>query len=349
MFGRLRAPRATIYLSLACAFAAPVGAQARAPRVALILDQESPRFQPLVEATQREIRGFFRPGEIELLPPRAADGTTAGVGVLLTAPIRDSSVSVVVTLGSISSHLLARSGSPSKPAIAGTIIDASWQAISQREGASGVRNLAYVDQSYPVGSTLGDFHRLIPFRRLAIVLDQDLLQGIPHPEGQRHQNWFASPRAQAVIVAAGDRVDEILAAIPAGVDAVYLTPLPAMSEGEYARLIAELNARRLPTLSYIADPDVRFGALASYEPPENWQRRARRVAVDLQRILAGEDAGTLPVRLVSAPRLTLNLATARQIGFSPGWSVLTDAELVGVDSAGPADTLTLAETMQRAA
>jgi outer membrane protein TolC len=155
--------------------------------------------------------------------------------------------------------------------------------------------------------------------------------------------------AEAVIVPAHDRADATLAALPAGVDAVYLTPLPAMAEAEYARLIAELNARRLPTLSNTAEPDVRLGALASYEPPENWLRRVRRVAVDLQRILAGEDAGTLPVRLVSAPRLTLNLATARLIGYSPGWSVLTDAELVGVDSAGPADTLTLAGTMQGAA
>jgi len=94
---------------------------------------------------------------------------------------------------------------------------------------------------------------------------------------------------------------------------------------------------------------VRAGALASYEPPESWLGRARRIAVDLQRILAGEDAGTLPVRLVSAPRLTLNLATARRIGFSPGLSLLTDAELVGTDSAGPADTLTLAGTMRAAA
>jgi outer membrane protein TolC len=73
------------------------------------------------------------------------------------------------------------------------------------------------------------------------------------------------------------------------------------------------------------------------------------VAVDLQRILAGEDAGTLPVRLVGAPRLTLNLATARTIGFSPGYSVRTDAELVGTDSLGPADTVSLAAAMHGAA
>jgi outer membrane protein TolC len=72
------------------------------------------------------------------------------------------------------------------------------------------------------------------------------------------------------------------------------------------------------------------------------------VAVNLQRILAGEDAGTLPVRLVGAPRLTLNLATARTIGFSPGYSLLTEAELVGTDSIGPADSVSLAGAMRRA-
>jgi Cu/Ag efflux pump CusA len=44
--------------------AAPLAAQARPVRVALILDEESVRFQPLVEATRKEIEGFFRGGEV---------------------------------------------------------------------------------------------------------------------------------------------------------------------------------------------------------------------------------------------------------------------------------------------
>jgi outer membrane protein TolC len=121
-----------------------------------------------------------------------------------------------------------------------------------------------------------------------------------------------------------------------------------MSEAELGRLLAGLNARKLPTLSYLTEPDIHAGALASYEPPENWLRRTRRVAVNLQRIIAGEDAGTLPVRLVSAPRLVLNVATARRIGFTPGRSLLTDAALIGLDSVGPADTLSLAGAMRTA-
>jgi outer membrane protein TolC len=210
-----------------------------------------------------------------------------------------------------------------------------------------VRNLAYVDQSYSVRTTLADFHRLIPFRRLAVVLDSQLVAAIPRVDSGAAELVRAAG-AEAAILPAGNRADAILAALPSGVDAVYLTPLPAMPEAELTLLLDGLAARRLPVLSYLVDPEVPAGALASYEPAENWRRRARRVAVDLQRILAGEDAGRLPVRVVSAPRLTFNLATARRIGFSPGWSLLTEAELVGADSTGPADTLTLAQAMRGA-
>jgi outer membrane protein TolC len=336
------------WLAYAILLTAPLAAQARPARVAFILDRDSPRFQPQIEAFQREVLGFFRPGEVVLLPPVAGDGSAAGVGRVLDRALHDSTVSVVVTLGAVGSHLLAGRGEPPKPAIAGVIIDASWQGIPQRDGASGVHRLAYVDEAYGVGNTLADFHRLIPYRKLAVLLDPDLLAAVP----QLQSNAAALVRAagaDAAIVPARGGADQILAALPAGVDAVYLAPLPALSDAELGRLLAGLNGRSLPTLSYLADPDVRAGALASYEPPENWLRRARRVAVDLQRILAGEDAGTLPVRLVNAPRLTLNLATARRIGFSPGYSLLTDAELVGTDSLGPADTLTLSQTMRSAA
>ncbi len=212
--------------------------------------------------------------------------------------------------------------------------------------ASGVRNLAYVDESYALSGTIAEFHRLIPFRRMAILLDPELLRAVPALEANA-RDLVRSAGADAAVVPARGTADQIVAALPAGTDAVYLTVFPALSEAETARLIAELSARRLPTLSHMAG-DVTVGALASYEPPEHWLRRARRVAVDLQRILAGEDAGTLPVRLVGAPRLTLNLATARAIGFSPGYSILTDAELVGTDSLGPADTVSLADAMRGA-
>src|SRR5262245_21756551 len=135
------------WLGLASLLAAPLAAQARAPRVAVILDRETSRFQPLVESLQREVLGFFRPGEITLLPPTVGDGTAEGIRRAIDHAMHDSSVSVVVTLGTVGSHMLARAGEPPKPAIAAVVIDGSWQGIPEREGASGVRHLTYVDES----------------------------------------------------------------------------------------------------------------------------------------------------------------------------------------------------------
>jgi outer membrane protein len=334
-------------IALAFSLATSLPAQSATPRVALVLDQEAPSLEPQVAAFEREIQGFFRAGEITLLPPRAGDGTAAGVSRALDRALSESSVAAVVALGPIGSHLLAHAGQLKKPAIAATIVDANWQGIPQKDGASGVHNLAYVDEAYALSGTVADFHRMIPFHRMAVLLDPELLGAIPELAGNVRY-LVSSAGAGAVVVPARGTADQILAGLPADVDAVYLTPYPALGEAQTARLIAGLGARRLPTLSHTAD-NVPAGALASYEPPEHWLRRARRVAVDLQRILTGEDAGTLPVRLIGAPRLTLNLASARAIGFSPGYSLLTDAELVGTDSLGPADTVSLADAMRGAA
>ena len=56
--------RCLILAAVAGTFTAPLRAQAPAARVALVLDQPSARFDPLVEATRKEIQGFFRPGEL---------------------------------------------------------------------------------------------------------------------------------------------------------------------------------------------------------------------------------------------------------------------------------------------
>ena len=334
-------------LLLATGLSASLPAQAVAPRVAIVLDQQTPRADAQVAAFDRELQGFFRPGEVTWLPPRVADGTVVGVRRLLDEALRDSTVSIVVALGPIGSHLLAHVRKPQKPTIATMILDAGWQGIPQQLGTSGVRNLAYVEEAFTVAEMIAEFHRLVPFSRLAILVDPELLRAIPALEtGAR--DLVGAPGAEATVVPARGTADQILAALPAGTDAVYLTGLPTLPEPELVRLIAGLTARRLPTLSHVAE-DVTAGALASYEPPEHWLRRARRAAVDLQRILSGEDAGTLSVRLVGAPRLVLNLATARAINYSPSYRLLTDAELVGSDPLAPADSLSLADAMQGAA
>jgi hypothetical protein len=57
-------------------------------------------------------------------------------------------------------------------------------------------------------------------------------------------------------------------------------------------------------------------------------RLSRRVAINVQRILLGEEAASLPVAFQVETQLVINMATARAMGAYPSWGVLTEAELI---------------------
>ena len=88
--------------------------------------------------------------------------------------------------------------------------------------------------------------------------------------------------------------EQALAMLPEQASAVYLLPLPHMSEQQIRELARGFVERRLP--SFTAHPgEVELGILATKTDTETLNRLARRVAILMHRILLGEDAGTLPV------------------------------------------------------
>src|SRR5262249_9817557 len=74
----------------------------------------------------------------------------------------------------------------------------------------------------------------------------------------------------------------------------------------------------------------------------------RRIALDIQRIHDGEDAAQLEVALAVQPRLLINMQTARDIGFSPGWDDLTDAEQLNAEAPDDRAPLGFLDAMRRA-
>ena len=306
---RARWSAVLIWCGLVAAAGAPAWAQARTGRIVFVLDQESARFAPLVAAAEKEIRGFFRPGAIDFAPVLTGDGTAASVATLLAQAYRDPSVSVVVTLGAVGLPSAGPRGAAAEPAIAASVIDApgSSPAAERRQRRP---------QPHLRGSVVsgGEHHRGLPPADPVPEAGDRAGPGParrdPSARAPAPPRWCARRERGRDRARRGRRRCDPRRA--AGRHRRGLPHSAARDVGGRERAPhRRAHARRLPTLSYLADPDIRLGALASYEPPENWRRRARRVAVDLQRIIAGEDAGTLPVRLVSAPRLTLNLATAR--------------------------------------
>jgi outer membrane protein TolC/ABC-type uncharacterized transport system substrate-binding protein len=269
------------------------------------------------------LEGDFALEEVEY----EADWTPHGVRDALDRALADPSVDVVLAAGVLASDDVCRRAGLAKPVVAPLVLDARIQGCPIEGRRSGETNLVYVTYPPTFVSDLRVFRSIVPFERLAVVhasTAADATDVVP----QRLEEAGREAGVSIVAVPAGPDAASTLAAIPADVDAVYLTPLLRFEDDEVRALAGGLVERRLPAFSGFSPRDVELGMLASNAPDTDLLRLARRTAIDLQRILLGEEAGTLPVTFNRGEELTINMGTARALGTYPPWSLLTDARLL---------------------
>ena len=263
---------------------------------------------------------------------RGADWTLEGAREAVEALLADADIDIVVTSGPVSSsHAITRGGLP-KPVVATFVLDPEAQdfpleTTAAGERVSGVPNLSYITFAGDRTDEIRRLREVAPFRRLTYLANEALLAAVPGLETNLRR-LAQEGGVEATIVRVGTSVDAALAALLPGTEAVYVTPMTQLPAGELDRLVRALIERRVPAFSYWGRSEVELGLLASLYLDTDMRRLDRRVALHVQRILAGEDAGALPVDFRRNRRLTLNMATARAIGVHPDWRVMTEAEVL---------------------
>ncbi len=338
------------FIGVLAAFVLPGQACGEPAHVGTVVDGASVYTDSVRSAFEREITSYFGGGQEVDFPERlalAADWTPQGATAAIDQLLARKDVDVIIALGPVGSNVLAHHRPVTKPAVAALIVDASLQRLPLQHGTSGAKNLNYVNVAYSALRTLQLFHELVPFHKLAVLIRPGPLEEIPDLR-IRALTVAESLGVSVTFVPVTTSAANALAAIPADADAAYLGPTEQLGESGLDSLISGLNVRRLPTFSFTGRSEVERGTLASYAPKDDLVRRARRVAGNLQRILNGEDAGSLPVDLASIPQLTLNMATARAIGYSPTWVTLTEAELIHAQAPASGPTWSLAGVAREA-
>ena len=302
-------------------------------RVGIVADGLWVREGDLVELFKAEILALTH-GEYDVV--FAAEHTIVGnweapgVAAALSKLLANDQVDLVLCIGPISSNEAGRIDPLPKPVLAPFVIDPELQGmpLDRSTGASSRENLSYLRFPGDLVRDVTAFQELAAFERLTFILDARLARAIPALQANT-QAVMQSMGLEADLIAAGDDLDEVVAGLHDGVQAVYLAPLLHLTPERFSALVAELNARNVPTFSLWGRPEVELGVLAGINPETTMFRIARRTALNLQRILQGEEPGTLGVELSKGGRLAINMRTARAIGVKPSFVLLTEAELIG--------------------
>jgi outer membrane protein TolC len=319
-------------------------------RIGVVMDGPWAGNDPLLELFKAEIFALTS-GEFPVSFPAdktvTGDWTMDGVKGAADKLLRDPEVDLLLAIGVLTSHDLAHRGPLPKPTVAPFTVDRAIQGYPLAQTASGVRNFCYLAPPSPIRRDMQAFSELLPFRRLAVLTNRPYLDFIPALTDELAAN-LASKGIAMTSVAVDSSAEAVLSALPKDIDAVYVTPLLRLPQAEFQILIEGLKSRKLPSFSYFGHSEVQQGILAGAAPKSDFPRLARRTALTIQSILLGKDPGELPVFFSQEARLSINMRTARAIGFSPTWEQLIEAELIAEETNGPTRELTLAETVKEA-
>ena len=310
------------------AASSPAGG-ARVVTIGLVYDGTWEREAEVTALVQKEISDLIgREFDVRFPPEKVGRGewTVESIATALDRAIADDGIDLVITLGPLSSLDAVGRRSLPRPVVAGVVPELGT-ALPLVDGASGVENLSYVTARWTFDRDLNLFGDVTRFSQISVLVPALFLERTPEIRDKLAASATAWGMAVAVVPVGSDAASA-LDALPPQTEAVFVAPLIHLPASELRTLAQGLIERRLPSWARAGRPYVEMGFLAGAAPAADAERRARRLALNVQRILLGEDAGTLPVRFSEGQRLVINMATARSIKRLPRWGVLNEAELL---------------------
>lgn len=332
--------------------------------------EDGPLPRPIVSPTQleQELQQLAGDEFVVTMPPaKRLDGswTIEGIKGALHRLLEDPEVDIIITTGLISSNEAAKIDSLSKPVLALIVADVHLQDLpavrSANRVVSGKKNFVYlarvsvaddssnVFEQTSIDEAIDIFHDAVGFEYLAVLVDQLTIESIPRLAAEKAKSASERLGVRAAVVPFDGSVADAIAAIPADADAVLVGPLLRLGNADMQRLGQGLIDRRLPSFAILGRTELAHGFLmTSGGRDEDAVRYARRFALNVQRIILGDEPGSIDVRMAEPQRLAINMRTAEAIGFFPRYAVLVDAEQLYGDELELGEPLGLNEAIAEA-
>lgn len=298
-------------------------------RIGIVVDGPWERNDEIQAMFEREILDLTS-GEFDVRFPAdrrlIADWSPSGVRSAIDSLLNDPDVDMLLTLGVIGSNDVARRTLIPKPVVGPFVLDPTLQDLPLQNGTSGVHNLNYVALPANLESNLKRFRDIVPYTRVIILLPHYLMDIMPDMHN-RMRTTIRDFDAELQVLPVRQSVEEIFEGLPPDAEAVYVTPLLHLPSEDHDRLVSGLIERRLPSFSLLGRYEVERGLLAT-QNIDFFPRVTRRVALNMQQIMLGDDPSTIPVSFTVSEQLVINMDTARAIGLRLNWAVRTEAEFI---------------------
>ncbi len=311
-------------------------------RIVYIYDSPTKLFDKLIAGINEELdllgKGKY---DLQIVGPESGNRDPKKIRRLLKDALADPEVDIIVGEGLRFTVEALKNLPPKKPIIIADFINHAILGAPYKDGKTGVKNLYYLTRSKQATSDFNVFRQIVPFKKLHIIIDQSYFA-----YAKRIVNKLGKQDYRIYFIPGQKTASETLKGIDFNnVEAIYLAP-EIISPKQFQKLIGILNERKIPTFSFWGYEDVERGVLAGRMPIYS-TKFIRRIALIIDRVLMGEDAGTIPVEFEIEDKIAINQKTADEIGVSIPFNILSQAEVLFQDEP-KGDLLTLKKAVDEA-
>ena len=328
---RLKLPLIVFLSSLLVALLPPPVLAREQVVIAVVSDGPTDRFAPQHQKYIDELLTLTS-SEFDVRIERYyGDWTRESINSTLEKVYTNEAVDLVLVTGFVANQVAAIRMQFPKPTFLPQIVDVQLIKGNPSVGNSGVRNLNYLSAYADFAEDLDTLARIVSYRDLVLFVDAGLSSAIP----QLREAAFAASKQRGInlLEVTHDGVDhQLMNRVPAETDAIFIAGLPRMPLADFDRLIEAINSAGLPSYSFAGVSDVERGLLVTNSEPRDVDRQARLNALNMQAVMLGERAEDQPTASLRKEQLTINMATARLIGVSPSFEIMSDAVLLNEEA-----------------
>ncbi|GAB4280844.1 MAG: TolC family protein [Candidatus Rifleibacteriota bacterium] len=318
---------------------------AKTLRVAIVKDGDCAQSKQLVETIKSELQKLVSEDDAIIFPENFQHDCTWNTGEIdkhLNEAQNNSKIDVVLAVGPVASSRLCELENKKKASFASYVFNADILKLSENQ----LKKLNFIDLKVDFSEQMAKFQEVKIFNRLAVIIDDYLAKGIP----EMIENFKETAKKQQLEISFL-KPEEVLAdkgRVLSGFEAVYLTPMPGLNEKERLNLFETINAMALPSMNMLGSIAVEQGLLISTNDEIDIAKLARRLALNLQRLIFEDDPSSFETTFYMIERLYINMKTARRIGIYPTWSQMTDAVIFNAEPEHVEKKLSLIQVMETA-
>jgi outer membrane protein TolC/ABC-type uncharacterized transport system substrate-binding protein len=273
------------------------------------------------------------------------DQISAGLDQLLDDP----DVNIIIAYGEVSSSIAVFREKFSKPVIAAIAINSELENMPLRDGTSGINNLNYISFTSNLESQIPQMKELYNFNKAALLVNRLFFENQKYMNLNPEVDFVRTIHGvELVYVPVGVDYEELFSKIPDDVQVIISSPLRSLKYDQADDIFSRFTQKGIPVFTYFDEKYVRGEVLAGFILKDFFPRISRRIALNIQSILLGENAGDLPVKFPVDQEFLINMHVAEQMKIYPSWSLMNNSKLINYTTDEVSRVLNIYEVIDNA-